>query len=95
MRTRSGRVGDRQEPPDRLLTYRRGDWPDHLTEEAAFNGWRLARERWWDEHGWPGGVLERLRQERDTRHRLLFGRPPVDPAADERARQEGSDERRD
>ncbi|MBC9943796.1 hypothetical protein ICL81_04550 [Leucobacter sp. cx-328] len=44
-----------------------------VAEWESFDAWRDARSEWAAVHGWPGGVLAKLLQEREVRMKWAVG----------------------
>jgi hypothetical protein len=68
-------------PPIELLRFRPDNWtgpttPQETTWYPAFQRWCAARSAWEDKHpGWLGDLIERLRDEHETQHRLMQAWP--------------------
>jgi hypothetical protein len=69
-------------PPVELLKFRPDNWPGSPDETTWYPGlerWCAARSAWEDQHpGWWGDLIERLRDEYETRHELMR-RWPLEP----------------
>ena len=60
--------------PEPLRTFRAEDWRrDGEDDLAAVRRWTDARCAWHEQsdRGWPGGAVDRIRQQRATRLRVL------------------------
>jgi hypothetical protein len=72
---------DHGPPPVELLQFRPDNWtgpttPWETTWYPAYQRWCAARSAWEDQHpGWLGDAVERLRDEYETRHRLMQAWP--------------------
>jgi hypothetical protein len=59
-------------PPPVLTTFTASDWPA-ADEREAFGHWCAARRVFFENHGWPGGILPRMHEEMAEGARLAPG----------------------